>query len=139
MTLPLHFDPSGSAFVVFRSPNVISKNLVVPIGETKPITEITGPWEIHFPPKWGAPEKANFDKLISWSDSTDDGVKYFSGTATYQKTFAVDASQIKPGQRLALDLGDVQVMARVKLNGNDLGILWKPLPRGNHRCVKSGR
>ncbi len=64
--------------------------------------------------------------LISWSDSSIDGVRYFSGTATYSKTFAADPAWLRTGRRMALDLGEVQVMARVKLNGRDLGILWKP-------------
>lgn len=68
----------------------------------------------------------SFDSLISWSDSPDAGVKYFSGTATYRKTFNADRAWVQPGQRLLLDLGEVEVMARVKLNGQDLGILWKP-------------
>ena len=54
------------------------------------------------------------------------GVKYFSGAATYSKTFEVPSSLLSKDQRLFLDLGKVQVMADVKLNGQSLGILWKP-------------
>ncbi len=125
-TVTLHLGPSGSAFIVFRPAGVVSQNLSSPIGATQPLATIPGPWEVRFPPKWGAPEKATFDSLISWSDSPDEGVKYFSGTATYVKTFTADPAWIKPGRRVALHLGDVQVMARVKLNGKDAGILWKP-------------
>ncbi len=89
--------------------------------------EIGGPWEVSFPPKWGAPEKISLEHLISLSDSTNSGVRYFSGTATYEKTFdwtpPAGARNQKPEEWL--DLGDVQVMARVTLNGKDLGILWK--------------
>jgi hypothetical protein len=87
--------------------------------------EITGPWEVRFPPKTGAPERVTLDKLISWSKHSDAGVKYFSGTATYRKTFNVPAGLKAKGRRLYLDLGKVEVMAGVKLNGRDLGILWK--------------
>ena len=90
--------------------------------------EITGAWDVRFPPKWGAPEEITLDHLGSLSDSTNPGVKYFSGTATYTKTFdwkpAAKAGQQKT--ETSLDLGDVQVMAQVKLNGRDLGVLWKP-------------
>jgi hypothetical protein len=65
------------------------------------------------------------DHLASWSENVDAGVKYFSGTATYQKTFQVPGELLGPGKRLLLDLGRVQVIARVKLNGQDLGFLWK--------------
>ena len=53
-------------------------------------------------------------------------MKYFSGTATYEKTFEVTADQLGKGKELYLDLGRVAVIAEVKLNGKDLGILWKP-------------
>jgi hypothetical protein len=89
--------------------------------------EITGSWKVSFPPKWGAPDHIVLDSLTSWSDSTNDGVKYFSGTATYTKTFDwnPDPPTGNVGRKITLDLGDVAVMAQVKLNGQDLGILWR--------------
>ncbi len=87
--------------------------------------EITGPWDLRFPPDAGAPERVTLDHLLSWSQHSDTGVRYFSGTATYLKTFNVPADLVAPGRRLYLDLGKVEVMASVKLNGKDLGILWK--------------
>jgi hypothetical protein len=95
-------------------------NVPAPLG-------ITGSWKVSFPPKWGAPDHIVLDSLTSWSDSTNDGVKYFSGTATYAKTF--DWNPGPPagnvGRKITLDLGDVAVMAQVKLNGHDLGTLWR--------------
>jgi hypothetical protein len=90
--------------------------------------EITGSWDISFPPKWGAPEKLTLAQLGSWTDSTNAGVKYFSGTATYTKTFdwIPEAGSEEQKGGTWLDLGEVQVMAQVKLNGRDLGVLWKP-------------
>ncbi len=96
------------------------------IGQLPPPLEIAGPWELHFTPGWGAPAKVTLEKLISWSQHSDPGVKYFSGTATYHKQLDVPASLPAKDRRLYLDLGDVQVMAEVKINGKDLGILWKP-------------
>jgi hypothetical protein len=87
--------------------------------------EITGPWELQFAPKAGAPQRVTLDQLISWSRHSDAGVRYFSGKATYRKAFNVPADLNAPGRRLYLDLGKVEVMADVKLNGKDLGILWK--------------
>jgi len=86
--------------------------------------EIPGPWEISFDPKWGGPAKATFNKLEDWSKRPEDGIKYYSGTAAYRKTFEVKKPDSK--SRTYLDLGKVAVMAEVKLNGKDLGILWKP-------------
>jgi hypothetical protein len=87
--------------------------------------EIAGPWEIDFTPKWGAPDKITMDQLESWTQSTNSGVKYFSGTATYVNTFNWSGSESGHGSKTWLDLGDVEVMADVKLNGRDLGIVWK--------------
>lgn len=89
--------------------------------------EIPGPWKVSFPPNWGAPPEIALDHLISLSESTNAGVKYFSGTATYEQTFDWQPSVENKNQKAEcwLDLGDVQVMARVWLNGQDLGVLWK--------------
>ncbi len=88
--------------------------------------EITGPWQLSFPPKRGAPAEVMLTNLVSWSDVADDGVKHFSGTATYATTFSFQGA--KPEMKTSkflLALGEVQVMARVKLNGQDCGIAWK--------------
>lgn len=87
---------------------------------------ITGNWNLQFPPNWGAPEQIVLDQLISWSQHPDSGVKYFSGTATYSKHFVFSSELPSANRRWVLDLGKVAVMAEVKLNGKDLGILWKP-------------
>ncbi len=91
----------------------------------KPL-EIAGPWELRFPPRSSAPESVALESLISWTQHKDDGVKYFSGTATYVKEFDVPAELIGQGKVLWLDLGSVRVFAQVKLNDKDLGLLWKP-------------
>lgn len=88
--------------------------------------KIEGPWEVNFAPGWGAPERATFKTLISWSEHSDTGIKYFSGSAVYRKTVSVPGGLIAEHRKFWLDLGDVQVIARVKLNGHDLGIFWKP-------------
>ncbi len=87
---------------------------------------VTGPWQLSFPPKWGAPESINLPGLISWSDSAEEGVRHFSGIATYRSSFGITASQFQSyGDRILLDLGEVKVMAHVKVNGHDCGVLWR--------------
>jgi hypothetical protein len=101
--------------------------------------ELAGPWQLTFPPQWGAPDKVTLDKLVSWSQHPDPGVKYFSGTAEYSKQFDVAPGMTGNERRLYLDLGNVAVMAQVKLNGKDLGILWKaPFRIEITDAVKSG-
>jgi hypothetical protein len=182
--VPIHFDPSGSVFIIFRPGQTFERDRITEVkrngetlfnvsqcrlgpaassepaieltrgksgvveaqvqqpgtytltsakGKSRQVTtpilpepvEITGPWELQFPPKAGAPERVTLDRLISWSQHSDAGVRYFSGTATYRKALNVPAGLISQGRRLYLDLGKVEVMAGVRLNGKDLGILWK--------------
>ncbi len=96
---------------------------VAPLGG---LFEITGPWEVAFAPGMDAPAKTTFENLQSWSENADTSIRHFSGSATYTKTFTLPAEMSGEDVRRYLDLGDVQVMARVRLNGKDLGILWKP-------------
>jgi len=125
-TLPLQFAPYGSMFVVFRRP--LAHAAIMASGRNFPTFatphEITGPWTVQFDPKWGGPESAVFDQLVSWTQRPEEGIKYFSGTATYRKTFDLPETLRRPGQRLTLDLGDVKNLAEVRLNGKKLGILW---------------
>ena len=87
---------------------------------------VTGPWEVSFPPKLGAPPSAVFEKLISWPEHTEEGIKYFSGSATYTKEIDIPATMVRKDLELSLDLGRVEVIAEVNVNGKNAGILWKP-------------
>ncbi|MFS4482774.1 glycosyl hydrolase [Hyunsoonleella sp. 2307UL5-6] len=87
--------------------------------------ELSGTWDVSFPPNLGAPEKAKFDKLISWADADDEGIQHFSGTATYKKEFELADDLVQSDKRLELDLGSVAVIAEVYINGKNVGILWK--------------
>ena len=87
---------------------------------------LDGPWKLRFAPNLGAPEEIALDHLIHWNTHPDDGVKYFSGAATYYKALDIPANRLGAGQRLYLDLGRVEIMAEVTLNGRNLGLLWKP-------------
>ena len=60
-----------------------------------------------------------FRELQDWVTRAEAGVKYYSGTAVYRKTF--DAPQAAVTH---LDLGEVKNVAHVRLNGQDLGIVW---------------
>jgi hypothetical protein len=96
------------------------KTIVVP--SVPAPMEIAGPWDVRFPEGWGAPGHARFERLVSWPEHADEGIKYFSGTAAYTCSFKVEDSS----RRLRLDLGRVEVIAKVTLNGQSLGVLWKP-------------
>ena len=99
--------------------------------EVPPSLELTGEWALNFPPNWGAPAQVRLPKLISWTDHPDAGVRYFSGTAAYEKEIAISAARLATGRELWLDLGAVKNFAEVSLNGQDFGVLWKPPFRVN--------
>jgi hypothetical protein len=66
---------------------------------------IAGPWEVTFQEKRGAPEKATFDRLVSFTESDHAGIKYFSGTATYTNTVKLNNKQLAEAGRVQLCLG----------------------------------
>jgi hypothetical protein len=88
--------------------------------------EIAGPWTLKFASGWGAPPGITLDTLASWTEHPDAGVKYFSGTAEYEKEFDLSQDLVGSGKALVLDLAEVKNLAQVSLNGKDLGVLWKP-------------
>ena len=90
--------------------------------------EVTGAWDVSFPQGWDAPAQAVFPKLVSWSESRDAGIKYFSGTATYRKSVKCKMESVKceQGGRVMLDLGEVKNFAEVTVNGKKFPVLWKP-------------
>ena len=122
-TVPLKLAPWQTVFVVFRKPAATPSRTLPAVVET-PLGNVDGPWQVSFPPELGAPASATLEALMPWNESSDEGIKYFSGTATYTRSIDVPASWIKPGTRIWLDLGSVKNLAQVSVNGKDLGILW---------------
>jgi hypothetical protein len=118
--VPLEFAPKQSWFVVFQKPD---GNAVKPSAKnfrrTSKVSELTGRWDVSFDPRWGGPDTVVFQELQDWVTRAEEGIKYYSGTAIYRKTFdAPDAGVTH------LDLGAVKNLAQVRLNGKDLGIVW---------------
>jgi hypothetical protein len=101
------------------------KSMQFEVQNLPPPSDVTGPWELRFDPKWGAPDHVTMEKLVSWSEHSDPGIRYYSGPATYTKTFNAPGEWFGKTRRLYLDLGVVQVMANLTLNGKALGTLWK--------------
>ncbi len=122
-TVPLHLEPWGTVFVVFRKATGETSQTLPKVVESK-VADVEGPWSVSFEPDRGAPPSTTLDKLISWSDSTDAGVKYFSGAGTYTKTIQASADWFKKGSQLWIDLGDVKNLAEVTVNGKNLGVVW---------------
>jgi hypothetical protein len=126
-TAALAFAPHQSWFVIFRETGRETVSLPTKAGpnfsEPTPEQEMAGPWTVRFDPAWGGPSEVVFPQLMDWTASPDDGVRHYSGTATYRKQF--NLSQLPAaGHRLWLDLGTVLNVASVRLNGVDLGVIW---------------
>jgi hypothetical protein len=125
--VPLRFEPYGSWFVVFR--NQPEKAMVDKprknFADSQPVQRISGPWSVSFDPKWGGPENVVFDSLVDWTSRPEEGIRHYSGAATYRTAFELMpyAGDLKP---LYLNLGTVKELARVRLNGRELGVVWCP-------------
>jgi hypothetical protein len=118
----MEFDGYQSFFVVFvRDKERLELKSGKNFPEIKVNEELSGAWKVMFDSKWGGPEKVEFDTLQDWTTRNEPGIKYYSGIATYQKNF--ELSRIPEGKTY-LDLGVVHDMARVKLNGREIGVLW---------------
>jgi len=120
----LELEPHDALFVVFRRPGPASRSL--PARKLEAVAAVDGPWDISFQPDRGAPAQIRLEKLISWTEHSDPGVKYFSGTGTYARTIQAPKEWFQKGARLWLDLGAVKNLAEVTLNGKSLDIVWKP-------------
>ena len=111
----------------------------VKINELPEDIELSGPWEIRFPQGWGAPTRSTFPELESWTESPIEGIKHFSGIATYYKTVNIPEDLIRSDLRITMDLGYVKEVADVFLNGKPLGIQWiAPYKYDITEAVKAG-
>jgi len=122
--LPLHFEAREAIFVVFDRVASDSSR-TIPAAKYRDVAVLNGPWQINFQEKLGAPTQIIADSLFSWTTYPDEGVKYFSGTAAYTKTFTVSKKMLGSRNRLFIDLGKVGDIAEITLNGKPIELLWK--------------
>jgi hypothetical protein len=121
--VPLHLEPWGTVFVVFRKAAKADSYTVAAALESV-LTTVDGSWPVAFQDGRGAPASITLDKLASWSENADAGVRYFSGVGAYTKTIDAPAAWFKKGAQLWIDLGDVKNLAEVTVNGKSLGVVW---------------
>ncbi len=123
-TIPMEFFPYESFFITFMG----KKGRAQGLGEgnfpsAESLQTLEGSWDVSFDPRWGGPERVAFDELSDWTEHEQRGIRYYSGIATYSKSFTVDETESE-GKSYFIDLGIVHDMARVKLNGKDIGVVW---------------
>lgn len=125
--VPLTLEPYGSMFVVFHKK--IDRNKQGAKAGNDPDYEILqtldGAWTVNFDPEWGGPSSVVFPELIDWTRHSDKRIKYYSGTAVYNKKFTVNFEK-NPANRYYLQLENVKDVgiASVCINGKDKGIVW---------------
>ena len=110
-------------FVVFPAEGVRS---CATAAETAAHHTLDGPWSVSFDPKWGGPEKpVGFPALTDWTQHATPGIRYYSGTAVYRKTFDTPPN-CPTDSPVTINLGDLRDVAHVTLNGQPLGVAWTP-------------
>lgn len=137
-TLNYEFEPNESLFVIFDSSNPDERDGSANELQLETVKTVEGPWTVSFDPKLGGPAEAQtWNGLSDWSQNMLDGIRFYSGKATYKTSF--DWQPIESEKEVWIDLGDFADVAEVRLNGRSLGVLWtKPcrLPVGEN--LKNG-
>ncbi|WP_277557750.1 glycosyl hydrolase [Ereboglobus sp. PH5-10] len=137
VVVPLQLEAGASIFIVFRDEPAPDKAPLGIVSEMPVLENIAGPWSVRFEPGRGAPEQVIFSELISWPSHSDHGVRHYSGAATYTREFELPSM---PAGKVMLDLGRVENVAAVMLNGIDLGVLWKaPYAVDSSKALRLGK
>jgi hypothetical protein len=145
--VPLHFEANQAFFLILDDKSDSPARLRAgPAGRgtarktanfpaLKSLKTIEGPWSVSFDAAWVKPLPPSladgsrgvslvFDPLVDWTKRSEEGIKGYSGLANYRNTFDVPKSVTS--EQVFLELGTVKEMARVLLNGRDLGVVWCP-------------
>ena len=117
LELDLALEPYGSLFIIVRS-GPKAPELLVPVSS---LATLKGPWRVSFLDGMGTPKETEYASLRSWTEARDPAIRYYSGRAIYRTTFEYNGDITRS---VVIDLGEVGEMARVRLNGHDLGVTW---------------
>jgi hypothetical protein len=148
ISIDLVLNPISSRFVVFKDrssgKNVAGLTKDLQFGLSRNISasttiDLTKNWNVSFDTEMGGPESYQMEELTSWPDIDLDGVKYYSGTATYTREFTIEESLLSKEMDIYVAFEDIQEIARIDINGNDCGIIWTPPYDANiTQFVKTG-
>lgn len=120
--VPLTLAAERGALVVFRTPSADAAQSMAT--RTLPLATLSGPWTVTFQPGRGAPGTTTLATLAPLDESADPRIRYFSGEATYARSFTPPPGW-RAGQPLWIDLGRVGDVAEVQVNGRVAGIAWQ--------------
>jgi len=120
---PLDMEENDALFVIIgKDPE---DSVPASFERKTPVLTVGGPWTLSFESGLGAPSTTVFDQLMSYTESTDPSIRYYSGTVTYRNAFTLKKQQLKKVDSFEIDLGSVKNLACVAVNGHDLGVAWK--------------
>jgi hypothetical protein len=131
----LELYPSQSVFVEFGGEPASKRR-----NQKREVVCKFAPWRLSFPKGWGASESVTLNALRSWTEISGftAEAKAYSGTAVYETEF--DFGGVADGARCVLDLGRVESIAKVYLNGKKVRTLWcEPYSCDVTEFVKKGR
>lgn len=139
--VPMKLEPYESVFVVFRKSagKSSAENIEANYPQSSLLTDLKGPWTVQFDPKQRGPEQpVVFETLADWTTSTDERIKYYSGTAVYTHKFKLE-KKLPSGENVIINLGSFTAMAKVKVNGSYAGGIWtKPYQLDITKLVEEG-
>jgi hypothetical protein len=119
-SIPLRLDPDDAFFVVLKAPSELTRRVSAGV-RTDTIKVLDGPWRLSFEGP-NPPPPVNDARLGSWSRAENPVQRYFSGTGSYVQTLRLKASEANAEE---LDLGVVDDLAELIVNGQNVGTLWK--------------
>jgi hypothetical protein len=124
-SVPIRLEAYESAFIVFRknteTPGKAGSSVNYP--ELKLVTDLTNEWNVTFDKAGRGPSKTVvFNSLYDWTTSSNDSIRYYSGTALYNSVFVLQKSCTD--KKLFLEFGPVNGMAKIRINGSYAGGLW---------------
>lgn len=136
--VPITLQPLQSAFIVFRKSINSTQLTGVNFPDAKLVQIITSPWKVQFDKSLRGPElPVVFNQLTDWTKRPEESIKYYSGTAVYRNVFKVDLP--KRNEQLIMNIGEIKGMAKIKLNGKEIGGVWtSPWEVNITNYVKSG-
>lgn len=122
ISVPVTLHGYESGFIVFRKKGESvagTKNFPEPVK----VAELKETWNVKFNGKLSNPASIRLDELCDLAKSTNDSIKYFSGNMIYTTTFDFDRS-LSDGEKIYLNLGEVNKLAKVWINEQYVGGVW---------------
>lgn len=125
--------------LVWRNGNYRLGEHEIKVTDKCAVQRVKGPWQLYFEPGRGAPPNVSLRELISLHRHADFNVRHFSGMVTYKKRIIITSAALQKGKRVFLDLGRVEVIANVSINGKEAALCWKePYRLDITRFIKPG-